>query len=46
VLAHTDTLEWTALRLMMLGCDFTVHEPPELIDYLRTLGTRITNAAR
>jgi predicted DNA-binding transcriptional regulator YafY len=43
---HTDTLEWTALRLMMLGCDFTVHEPPELIDYLRTLGTRITNAAR
>jgi hypothetical protein len=31
---------------MMLGCDFTVHEPPELIDYLRTLGTRITNAAR
>jgi predicted DNA-binding transcriptional regulator YafY len=42
---HTDTLEWTAFRLIMLGCDFTVHEPPELIDYLRTLGSRITRAA-
>jgi predicted DNA-binding transcriptional regulator YafY len=43
---HTDTLEWIAFRLMMLGCDFTVHEPPELIGYLRTLGARITGAVR
>jgi hypothetical protein len=44
--SHTDTLEWTAFRLMMLGCDFTVHEPPELIGYPRTLGARITGAVR
>jgi predicted DNA-binding transcriptional regulator YafY len=42
---HADTLEWTAFRLITLGCDFTVHEPPELVDYLRTLGARITRAA-
>jgi predicted DNA-binding transcriptional regulator YafY len=42
----TDTLQWTAFRLIMLGCDFTVHEPPELVDYLRALGARITRAAR
>jgi predicted DNA-binding transcriptional regulator YafY len=42
---HADTLEWMALRLIMLGCDFTVHEPPELVDHLRTLGARLTRAA-
>jgi predicted DNA-binding transcriptional regulator YafY len=42
---HADTLEWIAFRLIMLGCDFTVHEPPELVDYLRTLGGRLTRAA-
>jgi predicted DNA-binding transcriptional regulator YafY len=42
--SHTDTLEWTALRLILLGCDFTVHHPPELIDHLRTLGARLTRA--
>jgi predicted DNA-binding transcriptional regulator YafY len=44
--SHTDTLEWIAFRLIQLGCDFTVHQPPELIEYLRTLGARITRAAR
>jgi predicted DNA-binding transcriptional regulator YafY len=42
---HTDTLEWTAFRLIMLGCDFEVHEPPELVGYLRTIGARLTRAA-
>jgi hypothetical protein len=29
----------------MLGCDFEVHEPPELADHLRTLAARATRAA-
>ncbi|MBC6470337.1 helix-turn-helix transcriptional regulator [Actinomadura alba] len=41
-----DTLEWTASRLLMLGCEFEVHEPPELLAYLRALGTRATRAAQ
>jgi predicted DNA-binding transcriptional regulator YafY len=42
--SHTDTLEWIAIRLMLLDCDFEVHEPPELVDYLRRLGARVTHA--
>ncbi|GAA4618657.1 YafY family protein [Actinoallomurus liliacearum] len=38
---HADTLDWLALRLAMLGCEFTVHDPPELIDYLRSLSARV-----
>jgi predicted DNA-binding transcriptional regulator YafY len=44
VRSHTDTLEWLAFRLAMLGCAFEVHEPPELIAYLRALGARVTAA--
>ncbi len=40
----TDTLEWTAFRLIMLGYDFEVHEPPELIEYIRTVGDRLGRA--
>ncbi|MFG2223595.1 helix-turn-helix transcriptional regulator [Streptomyces sp. NPDC048644] len=40
-----DTLEWLALRLALLGCEFTVHEPPELAAYLREMGARVTRAA-
>ncbi|MGN9812508.1 helix-turn-helix transcriptional regulator [Micromonospora sp. BQ11] len=39
-----DTIDWLAVRLTMLGCDFTVHQPVELIDHLRQLGTRIARA--
>ncbi|MBE1491622.1 helix-turn-helix transcriptional regulator [Plantactinospora soyae] len=39
-----DTLDWLAFRLTLLDCDFTVHEPPELIEHLRRLGLRITRA--
>ncbi|HEV2782955.1 MAG TPA: YafY family protein [Actinophytocola sp.] len=42
---HTDTLDWLALRLATLGCEFEVHEPPELIDYLRALCDRVSRAA-
>jgi hypothetical protein len=43
--SHADTLEWLAFRLMLAGCEFEVHQPPELADYLRTLGARLTRAA-
>jgi hypothetical protein len=29
----------------MLGCEFEVHEPPELTEYLRALGARVIRAA-
>jgi predicted DNA-binding transcriptional regulator YafY len=43
---HTDTLEWLAFRLALLGCEFEVHEPPELAEYLRALGARVGRAVR
>jgi predicted DNA-binding transcriptional regulator YafY len=43
--SRTDTLEWFAFRLTLLGCEFEVHEPPELAAYLRELGARVTRAA-
>ena len=43
--SHTDTLEWLAFALLRLGCDFEVHEPPELREHLRTLGERARRAA-
>jgi predicted DNA-binding transcriptional regulator YafY len=39
-----DNLGWLALRVAMLGVDFEVHEPPELIDELRALATRLARA--
>ncbi|MET8306846.1 YafY family protein [Micromonospora sp. NPDC005173] len=39
-----DTIDWLAVRLTLLGCDFTVHEPVALVDHLRQLGGRITRA--
>ena len=42
---HADTLEWWAMRLAVLGCEFEVHEPPELADYLRDLGARVSRSA-
>jgi predicted DNA-binding transcriptional regulator YafY len=41
---HADTLEWWAMRLATLGCEFEVHDPPELAGYLRDLGARVTRA--
>ncbi|MER7420714.1 YafY family protein [Micromonospora peucetia] len=43
--SHTDTLEWLAWRLLTLGCEFEVHEPPELVAYLREIGGRAGRAA-
>jgi predicted DNA-binding transcriptional regulator YafY len=41
-----DDLRWLAWRIAMLGVDFEVHEPPELIEHLGALASRLTRAAR
>ena len=43
--SHTDTLEWLAFALLRLGCEFEVHEPPELREHLRLLAGRLMRAA-
>jgi predicted DNA-binding transcriptional regulator YafY len=40
-----EDLKWLALRLAMLGVDFEVHDPPELIEHLRLLADRLSRAA-
>jgi predicted DNA-binding transcriptional regulator YafY len=40
-----DDLGWLALRVAMLGVEFEVVEPPELIEHLRELGARLTRGA-
>jgi predicted DNA-binding transcriptional regulator YafY len=39
-----DDLGWLALRIAMLGVDFEVHEPPELVEHLRALADRLRRA--
>jgi predicted DNA-binding transcriptional regulator YafY len=39
-----DNLDWLAVRIAMLGHEFEVHEPPELIERLRAVGDRIGRA--
>ena len=41
-----DDLRWLALRIAMLGVDFEVHEPPELVEHLRALSSRLERAVR
>ena len=36
-----DDLDWLAMRIAMLGADYDVLEPPELVERLRQLGERI-----
>ena len=40
-----DNLRWLALRIAMLGVDFEVHEPAELIAELQALAVRLQRAA-
>jgi predicted DNA-binding transcriptional regulator YafY len=40
----SHSLEGLTIHLMMLGLDFQVHEPQELIDYMRGLGERFGRA--
>ncbi len=37
-------LDWLALRIAMLGADFEVREPPELLERLRDLAERVERA--
>lgn len=39
-----DDLDWLALRIAMLGVEFEVHEPPELVEHLRSLSRRVGRA--
>jgi predicted DNA-binding transcriptional regulator YafY len=36
-----DDLGWLAMRIVMLGLDFKVDEPPELVEHLRTIAGRL-----
>ncbi len=40
-----DDLNWLALRIAMIGVDFVVEEPPELLEQLRLLSSRLARAA-
>jgi predicted DNA-binding transcriptional regulator YafY len=40
-----DDLGWLALRIVMIGVDFDVHEPPELAEHLRALAGRLRRGA-
>ena len=44
--AADDSLDWLAIRIGMLGFDFEVHEPPELIERFRELAKRFARAGR
>jgi predicted DNA-binding transcriptional regulator YafY len=39
-----DDLGWLGLRIAMLGVDFEVQEPPELLEQLRVLSERLARA--
>jgi predicted DNA-binding transcriptional regulator YafY len=40
-----DSLDWLAMRVGMIGADFEVHEPPELVDAMCALAERFAAAA-
>jgi predicted DNA-binding transcriptional regulator YafY len=40
-----DSLDWLAMRIGMLGLEFVVHEPPELIERFGVLAARFAGAS-
>ncbi len=42
---NTDALDWPAMALGMIGADFTVVHPPELLEHLRDWAERFGRAA-
>jgi hypothetical protein len=40
-----DSVEWLAVRLAMVDCEFAVRRPAELVKCVRELGGRLTRAA-
>jgi predicted DNA-binding transcriptional regulator YafY len=43
--AGDHDLGWLAMRIAMLGVDVEVHEPPELIEHVRSMAQRLRRAA-
>lgn len=41
-----DSLEWMSFCIGFIGVDFEVHEPPELVDFVRATARRFAAAAR
>ncbi|MEU9011276.1 transcriptional regulator [Streptomyces sp. NPDC048479] len=41
-----DSVEWLALRLALVDCEFTVHGPGRLSEYVTDLAARLSRAAR
>ncbi|MFF1378606.1 helix-turn-helix transcriptional regulator [Streptomyces sp. NPDC058308] len=41
----TDSIEWLAVRLAVMDCDFTVHGPAELVACVREMGARLSRAS-
>ncbi|MFD9790394.1 helix-turn-helix transcriptional regulator [Streptomyces sp. NPDC059070] len=41
----TDSLEWVAVRLALVDCEFSVEGPDALVAYLADLGARLSRAA-
>jgi predicted DNA-binding transcriptional regulator YafY len=39
-----DDLDWLAVRIAMIGADFDVHEPPELVEHFQALADRLGRA--
>ncbi|MEU9982074.1 transcriptional regulator [Streptomyces sp. NPDC050856] len=39
-----DSVEWVALRLALVDCEFTVHGPEPLVSYVTELGARLGRA--
>ncbi|MEZ5076898.1 MAG: YafY family protein [Solirubrobacterales bacterium] len=39
-----DDLDWLAIRIAMLGTEFEVHEPPELVAHLEQVAARLRRA--
>ncbi|MET9224871.1 YafY family protein [Lentzea sp. NPDC003310] len=39
-----DTVEYLGIRLTLLGCEFVVHGPDELVEHMRGVGERIGRA--
>jgi predicted DNA-binding transcriptional regulator YafY len=39
-----DNLDWLGARIAMLGVDFDVHEPPELVEHLQGLARRLARS--
>ncbi|MFD4631198.1 helix-turn-helix transcriptional regulator [Streptomyces sp. NPDC058284] len=40
----SGTVEWLAIRLAVMDCDFTVHAPRELVSYVADLASRLGRA--